>query len=42
MNKCNMCGYNNPEDNFICENLDCGFPMDLDIIINEDGLPEII
>jgi len=41
MNKCNICGNNNPKNNFICENLDCGAPMDLKISINEDGLPEI-
>ena len=23
-NKCNMCGHNNPKDNFRCEAEDCG------------------
>jgi len=41
MNICNICGHDNPKDNFICEHSDCGAPMDLNITINEDGLPEI-
>ena len=40
-NKCNMCGHNNPKDNFRCEAEDCGVPLDLEITINEWGLPEI-
>ena len=40
-NKCNMCGHNNPKDNFRCEADDCGVPLDLEININEWGLPEI-
>jgi hypothetical protein len=40
-NICNNCGYNNPEDNFICEGSDCGMPMDVVISINDSGLPEI-
>ena len=28
-NKCNMCGHNNPKDNFRCEAEDCGVPLDL-------------
>ena len=40
-NKCNMCGHNNPKDNFICEAKDCGAPLDLQITINDWGLPEI-
>jgi len=40
-NKCNMCGHNNPKDNFICEAGDCGMPLDLQITINDWGLPEI-
>ena len=31
-NKCNMCGHNNPKDNFICEAEDCGVPLDLETI----------
>tara|TARA_R110000782_G_scaffold254963_1_gene343500 strand:- start:102 stop:245 length:144 start_codon:yes stop_codon:yes gene_type:complete len=40
-NICNMCGFDNPKDNFICEHSDCGAPMDLNISINDIGLPEI-
>ena len=40
-NKCNMCGHNNPKDNFRCEAEDCGVPLDLEITINDWGLPEI-
>ena len=40
-NKCNMCGHNNPKDNFRCEAEDCGAPLDLEITINDWGLPEI-
>lgn len=38
-NTCDLCGTENPEDNFICP---CGFPLDLKIETNEFGLPEII
>lgn len=37
-NICNLCGHDNDKDNFIC---DCGFPLDLEININDSGLPEI-
>lgn len=40
-NLCNICGYDNPKDNFICESEDCGAPMDLIIDIDENGLPNI-
>ena len=40
-NICNICGYDNPIDNFICEEDDCGAPMDVYITINSDGLPEL-
>ena len=40
-NKCNMCGHNNPKDNFRCEAEECGAPLDLKITINDWGLPEI-
>lgn len=40
-NICNICGYKNPEDNFICEQDDCGVPMDILIELNSDGLPEL-
>ena len=41
MNECNLCGHNNPKDNFICEAEDCGAPLDLEITTNNWGLPEI-
>ena len=41
MNKCKLCGYNNPKDNFRCEGEDCGVPLDLEITTNDLGLPEI-
>lgn len=41
MNECNLCGHKNPKDNFICEAEDCGAPLDLEITINDWGLPEI-
>jgi hypothetical protein len=41
MNECKLCGYNNPKDNFRCEAEDCGVPLDLEITINDLGLPEI-
>jgi len=41
-NKCSVCGQDNPKDNFICDNPDCGVPLDLRIERNEFGLPEII
>jgi hypothetical protein len=39
--KCEMCGYENHEDNFKCEGEDCGIPLDLTITTNSFGLPEI-
>ena len=41
VNKCNLCDYVNPVDNFICEGIDCGAPLDIGININNIGLPEI-
>lgn len=41
-NVCNICGYKNPKDNFICEQSDCGAPLDIAIQINNEGLPDII
>lgn len=38
--KCNLCGYENPKDNFRCEKEDCGFPLDLQITYKND-LPYI-
>ena len=40
-NTCNICGYENPKDNFNCEQDDCGAPLDISIEINSDGLPEL-
>jgi|AntAceMinimDraft_18_1070375.scaffolds.fasta_scaffold224339_4 hypothetical protein len=40
-NTCNMCGHDNPTDNFRCENDECGCPLDLEIVYNQFGLPEI-
>ena len=40
-NICQNCGHDNPVDNFICENIDCGIPMDITININDIGLPDI-
>tara|TARA_R110000796_G_scaffold3821_2_gene14663 strand:+ start:516 stop:674 length:159 start_codon:yes stop_codon:yes gene_type:complete len=42
-NICGICGQENPEDNFICEQEDCGAPMDLSIEYLSDwnGLPTI-
>ena len=36
---CQACWHNNHKDNFLCEN--CGFDFDLQIDINDFGLPEI-
>lgn len=36
---CQVCWHNNHKDNFLCEN--CGFDFDLEIDINDFGLPEI-
>ncbi len=41
-NKCNICNHVNHINNFICEGIDCGAPLDLEIKINNDGLPDII
>ena len=37
--KCSFCNYQNPKDNFGCNN--CGAPLDLSINTNFFGLPEI-
>ena len=39
VNCCVVCFHDNHEDNFICEN--CGYDFDLQIDINDFGLPEI-
>jgi hypothetical protein len=39
--KCEVCEWENHEDNFCCEGEDCGIPLDLKIEINYFGLPEI-
>lgn len=39
--KCNICGYENPKDNFNCEAEDCGASLDLKITYNKWGLPEL-
>jgi len=40
-NECSFCGHNNPVDNFICEGVDCGAPLDLELTFNDFGLPQI-
>ena len=37
--KCSFCNYQNPKDNFGCNN--CGAPLDLCIESNSSGLPDI-
>ena len=39
--KCEICDYENHEDNFCCAGEDCGIPLDLEITENSFGLPEI-
>jgi hypothetical protein len=39
--ECNVCGHNNHKDSFNCVGEDCGAPLDLEITINDLGLPEI-
>lgn len=40
-NVCSNCGHENPLNNFICEGIECGIPMDLIIDKDINGLPNI-
>ena len=40
-NVCSNCGHDNPLDNFICEGIECGIPMDITIDKDINGLPNI-